>query len=89
MIEAIHPDPEMNAGILADLREAEDIDAAVARGQKAAWFYCACGASHDRGPLNGEDVYRCLRCGETTKVRRYGDLIVTPRVDKATKDGAK
>lgn len=32
-------------------------------------FLCPCGASHDRGPVNGVDVYRCLRCGQTTCVR--------------------
>ncbi len=27
-------------------------------------FLCpACGASHERGALNGVDVYRCLKCG--------------------------
>lgn len=31
-------------------------------------FHCACGAAHMRGPVNGVDVYRCLRCGRTTRI---------------------
>lgn len=82
--EPWHPDPEIDAGVRADVAEAADIDDAVAREQKAGWFYCACGASHDRGPLNGVDVYRCLRCGTTTKCKRYGALVVTPSHSERT-----
>lgn len=31
-------------------------------------FVCGhCNASHDRGPIDGRDTYRCLNCGQTSK----------------------
>lgn len=32
-------------------------------------YHCPCGATHERGPVNGVDVYRCLKCGSAFKVR--------------------
>ena len=31
-------------------------------------FHCPCGATHSRGPINGQDSYRCLKCGTAYKV---------------------
>lgn len=31
-------------------------------------FYCPCGVSHERGPVNGARAFRCLACGETHNV---------------------
>lgn len=28
-------------------------------------FHCPCGAIHRRGPIDGHNAYRCLRCGDT------------------------
>ena len=32
------------------------------------FFHCVCGAGHNRGPINGFDVFRCLRCGASASV---------------------
>lgn len=36
---------------------------------KGNWYYCPCGKSHDRGPMDAPapigKVYRCLGCGES------------------------
>jgi hypothetical protein len=32
-------------------------------------FHCPCGYVHGRGPINGVDVYRCLKCGQSFRVR--------------------
>lgn len=37
-------------------------------------FYCTCGAKHSRGPWNGSDVYRCLRCGKSFRMRGLAAL---------------
>lgn len=29
-------------------------------------FYCQCGASYGRGPVDGVNTYCCLRCGENS-----------------------
>jgi hypothetical protein len=31
------------------------------------WFHCTCTASHNRGPVDGESFYRCLKCGRGFK----------------------
>lgn len=31
-------------------------------------YFCPCGADHDRGPVDGQRAYRCLRCGDTREV---------------------
>jgi len=31
-------------------------------------FVCSCGATHERGPVNGCSVYRCLNCGVTVNM---------------------
>lgn len=31
-------------------------------------FHCHCGAKHNRGAVNGVDVYRCIKCGSMLKV---------------------
>lgn len=28
-------------------------------------FHCDCGETHKRGPVNGANAYRCLKCGTT------------------------
>lgn len=33
-------------------------------------FTCSCGASHERGPVDGVANYRCLRCGNITRMTR-------------------
>jgi hypothetical protein len=34
----------------------------------AGVFHCTCGRRHTRGPWNGQDVYRCLGCGNSYRV---------------------
>jgi tRNA(Ile2) C34 agmatinyltransferase TiaS len=29
-----------------------------------------CGRSHERGPINGKDVWRCLNCGTTYRPKQ-------------------
>lgn len=31
-------------------------------------FHCPCGQTHNRGPVNGVDVYRCLGCGKSYRI---------------------
>lgn len=38
-------------------------------------FFCPCGAHHSRGPVNGVDSYRCLKCGQTSKMLSKEDAI--------------
>ena len=33
-------------------------------------FRCPCGATHNRGAVNGTDVYKCLRCGNVYTVEK-------------------
>ena len=37
-------------------------------------FHCPCGKTHTRGPVNGDDVYRCLGCGKSFRVRGVVEL---------------
>lgn len=37
-------------------------------GPREIVFLCSCGASHCLGPMDGVNVFRCLRCGSTTCV---------------------
>lgn len=32
-------------------------------------FHCQCGATHERGPVSAPDVYRCLKCGKSYRVK--------------------
>ena len=32
-------------------------------------YHCPCGVAHNRGPLNGGSVYRCLKCSVSTPVK--------------------
>lgn len=53
-------------------------------------FHCECGASHDRGPVNGDNAYRCLGCGRTFAVRGVAELRTPPPApgsDATTLDG--
>lgn len=36
-------------------------------------YYCVCGATHARGPVNGQHDYRCLQCGDTQTVGTNDD----------------
>lgn len=60
--EPYHPDPEIDAGIVADALEAEMFD--LAAGYPARWWVCPdCANAHRRGHLNAIGQHRCLRCG--------------------------
>ena len=41
---------------------------------KSGKYHCSCGATHNRGAINGVNVYRCLKCGESHKVTRLEHL---------------
>lgn len=56
-----HPDPVMNAGVIADAIEAERAD--LAAGYPPRRWTCPCGHSHSRGHFQAVGVHRCLRCG--------------------------
>lgn len=56
-----HPDPEINAGIVADALAAELAD--LKAGYPPRWWICPCGASHRRGFFMAVGVHRCLKCG--------------------------
>jgi hypothetical protein len=57
-----HPDPEINAEVTQEAREAEITD--VKGGYPPArWFCPKCGASHARGHFQALGTHRCLSCG--------------------------
>lgn len=56
-----HPDPEINAGVAADVLVAEVAD--LAAGYPPRRWICPCGASHARGHLGAIGQHRCLSCG--------------------------
>ena len=57
-----HPDPEIDAGIRADMLISERID--LAAGYPPRWFLCPqCGATHRRGWFMSQGMHRCLGCG--------------------------
>ena len=58
-----HPDPEINAGVIADAIEAERAD--LAAGYPPRRWRCTCGAEHSRGHFGTVGVHRCLSCGYT------------------------
>ena len=58
-----HPDPEINAEIIADALEGERAD--LAAGYPPRRWRCVCGAEHARGHFGSIGVHRCLACGYT------------------------
>lgn len=60
-----HPDPEINAEVIADAIAGEIAD--LAAGYPPKRWICPCGASHSRGHFMTIGVHRCLKCGY------YGD----------------
>jgi rubredoxin len=57
-----HPDPEINAEIIAESLESERID--LAAGYLPRFWRCPdCGAGHGRGHFQVIGVHRCLGCG--------------------------
>jgi hypothetical protein len=56
-----HPDPSINAGVLADVNAAERAD--LAAGLPPRRWTCPCGASHARGHFQAIGQHRCLQCG--------------------------
>lgn len=80
MNAAYHPDPAINAEVIADALRAEDADLAV--GYPPRWWVCpACHASHRRGYFLSVGVHRCLRCGYVGE----GGTMHTNRPRKVTK----
>jgi hypothetical protein len=58
-----HPDPEINADVIADAIEAERAD--LAAGYPPRRWRCPCGAEHSRGHFGAIGAHRCLSCGYT------------------------
>jgi hypothetical protein len=58
---AYHPDPEVNAGVAADVLDAEVAD--IVAGFPPRRWTCLCGASHSRGHHQAIGQHRCLSCG--------------------------
>lgn len=56
-----HPDPEINAGVAADVLEAERVNLSI--GYAPSAWTCPCGASHSRGHFGTVGVHRCCACG--------------------------
>jgi hypothetical protein len=56
-----HPDPEINAGIQAEMLENERTDLAI--GYPPRLWTCPCGATHSRGHFLDIGIHRCLSCG--------------------------
>jgi len=50
----------------------------IAMVDESGKFHCPCGASHSRGAVNGVDAYRCLKCGNTYRVRGVAELRKRP-----------
>jgi hypothetical protein len=48
------------------------------------WFHCPCGAKHDRGPIDGENTYRCLKCGYTHRILPAGESAAPAEPDQPT-----
>jgi hypothetical protein len=58
---AYHPDPDINAGVAADVLAAELVD--LRTGYPPRRWACPCGASHSRGHFQAIGQHRCLHCG--------------------------
>lgn len=58
-----HPDPVINAQVIADTREAEIAD--LTAGYPPRRWRCTCGAEHSRGHFSTVGIHRCLACGYT------------------------
>jgi rubredoxin len=57
-----HPDPAINAEIVAEILAAETFD--LAAGYPPRWWVCPeCEASHQRGHFMQIGSHRCLGCG--------------------------
>ena len=56
-----HPDPEVNAEVVADALLAERAD--LAAGYSPRRWRCPCGAEHGRGHFLSLGAHRCLACG--------------------------
>lgn len=61
---AYHPDPEINAGVAADMLEAERADL-VAGYPPRRWTCPVCSTAHGRGHFGAIGIHRCLKCGYT------------------------
>lgn len=78
-----HPDPEINAEIVAQALVAEQAD--LAAGYPPRWFRCDCGAAHNRGHFQVIGVHRCMACGY---VGTGGTTHINRPVEEATQDAA-
>lgn len=56
-----HPDPEINAEVIADALEAERAN--LAAGFLPQRWRCICGTEHARGHVESIGIHRCLACG--------------------------
>lgn len=61
MTTLYHPDPDVNAGVAADVLLAEEAD--LAAGYPPRSWTCDCGESHARGHFLSIGQHRCLACG--------------------------
>lgn len=57
-----HPDPDINAGVAADVLEAEIIDLRIGYPPRH-WTCPDCGRGHSRGHHMAIGRHRCLCCG--------------------------
>lgn len=62
-VPVYHPDPEVNAEVIADALDAELAD--LAAGYPPRRWRCICGAEHSRGHFGAVGIHRCLTCGYT------------------------
>lgn len=70
--QAYHPDPEIDAEVMAEANECEIRDVAI--GYEPRWWQCAgCGAAHNRGFFQVIGVHRCLGCGYVGTLGYYHD----------------
>lgn len=61
MTTRYHPDPAINAQVIADALGAECADLAAGYPQRI--WHCVRGAEHSRGHFEAIGVSRCLACG--------------------------
>lgn len=61
MTTVYHPDPQVNAEVIADALEGERAD--LAAGLPPRPWRCVCGVAHSRGHFGTVGVHRCLACG--------------------------
>jgi len=57
-----HPDPEINADIIQEVKKAEEVDLAAGY-PPSPWMCPVCSTTHKRGHFGVIGAHRCLKCG--------------------------